>query len=109
INTQVDGVLNQTIMSGDIQLHQLKGDLVVGHVGAPNGKIVLSADGSIVPFDATSCLQAKLVDLTSANGSIGSLANPLCVQVGYSDDPALRLDLGLNARAKDDIGIASKT
>ncbi|MCC7484889.1 MAG: leukotoxin LktA family filamentous adhesin [Burkholderiales bacterium] len=119
IPVQVDvrgGALNAAAGNGNVVVHQSTGALNVGTVVAAGdalsgrGRVFLSADGSIQAANpATSVIQGHLVDLASANGSIGSVVAPLRVFAGYSDNLAQRGAYGLKAQAQGDIGIEAGT
>ncbi|MBT9455580.1 MAG: leukotoxin LktA family filamentous adhesin [Burkholderiaceae bacterium] len=86
----------------DIALRAYQGGLRPGRVDTP-GRLYLQAEGDIVRGGgATSALAAGDMRLISDNGSIGSLAAPLLINL-----PADRG--GLEARAARDIGIAEAT
>jgi hypothetical protein len=68
----------------------------------------VQAEGSILAAVAgSSRIEADRVELTSDTGSIGSIATPLLVNVGYTDDTATRPYYGLKAAAQGDIGVAT--
>ena len=78
-------------------------------VNTLEGRVFLTSDGSILASNpATSKIQGNLVDLTSENGSIGSIASPLTVNVGYTGTMTQRGFFGLKAQAAGDIGIETK-
>lgn len=86
----------------DIALRAYQGGLRLGRVDTP-GRLYLQAEGDILRGGgATSALNAGDIRLISDNGSIGSLAAPLLINL-----PADRG--GLEARAARDIGIAEAT
>ncbi|WP_158589118.1 leukotoxin LktA family filamentous adhesin [Alginatibacterium sediminis] len=108
------GPLNVSVSQGDLSLRQRSGDLIVGQVSALGdaalglGKMYLSAEGSILSQDANSVIKANTLNLVSDNGSLGSLANPLNIQLGFDADYANRHQYGLDASAKGDIHIQSQ-
>ncbi|MDM0029447.1 leukotoxin LktA family filamentous adhesin [Variovorax saccharolyticus] len=109
------GQLDAAAAVGNVNVKQTVGDLRVGTVTAGgsvldgNGRVTLAADGSIVAASAASLIQAQRVDLSSQGGGIGSIADPLKVNVGYSNDISKRGLYGLRASAQGDIGIESRT
>jgi filamentous hemagglutinin family protein len=115
VQVDVTGVLNASAADGNVVLNQTLGDLRVGSITAAGdtlsgkGRVTLTSDGGILANNASSVIQGHLVDLTSENGAIGSIAAPLSVNVGYTDTPAQRGAYGLKARAAGDIGIETRT
>lgn len=108
------GVVNAGTTSGSIYLEQTIGDLRVGTIGsAATDKVVLESAGDIVGRDASALVQARRIDLSSANGSIGRLdalgGDPLRIRSGYttSEDAAVLARHGLSAQARGDINIAN--
>ncbi len=116
IRTAISGDLTADAANGNVLLRQTLGDLKVDTVTAvgssPLGtsRVTLQAEGSILAAVAgSSRIEADRVDLTSDTGSIGSVATPLLVNVGYTDDTAKRPYYGLKAVAQGDIGVATAT
>jgi hypothetical protein len=114
IRTAISGSLTADAANGNVLLRQTLGDLKVDHVVAggssPLGtsRVNVQAEGSILAAVAgSSRIEADRVDLTSDTGSIGSIATPLLVNVGYTDDTAKRPYYGLKAAAQGDIGVAT--
>ncbi|HLH47929.1 MAG TPA: hypothetical protein VKV96_01200, partial [Roseiarcus sp.] len=91
-----------------------------GIVARTAGDVTLVAGGDIVAANSNALVEAPFVQLSAQNGSIGSLAAPLQVNVGYTSDstlrqfgdptlnPAYSLNpyFGLKASAAGDIGVA---
>ncbi|RZI65243.1 MAG: leukotoxin LktA family filamentous adhesin, partial [Variovorax sp.] len=108
------GALNAAATAGNVNVAQTVGDLRVGQVTAGGsaldgqGKVTLRSDGSILAAGTNSLVQGDRVDLTSQNGSIGGIASPLKVNVGYSDDISKRGLFGLKAQAQGDIGVETQ-
>jgi hypothetical protein len=115
IRTDISGTLTAAASNGNVLVRQTLGDLKVDTVTAggssPAGtsRVTLQAEGSIVAAGGASRIEADRVDLSSDTGSIGSIAAPVLVNVGYTDDTALRPYYGLKAAAQDDIGVATGT
>ena len=115
VRAAISGTLNAAASNGNVMVRQTLGDLKVGTVTAggssPAGtsRVTLQAEGSIVAAGGASRIEADRVDLSSDTGSIGSIAAPLLVNVGYTDDTALRPYYGLKAAAQGDIGVATAT
>ena len=127
------GSLVATAPNGNVVV-SANGNLVLGQViagGDPSallGRAVLSAGGSITAAAGLAPgsveVQAPRVELTAANGGIGTADAPLVVDTGYADlasgqrpfgdpsqtnpsPPVLGLYLGLQAQAQGDINIAA--
>ena len=116
IATSITGTLNASATDGNVRVHQTLGNLNVGRVTAGGsspdgrGRVYLQSDGSILAADpATTLIQGQRVELTSDNGSIGSIASPLAVNVGHTDDLARRVFFGFKGSAQEDIGIRAST
>ena len=115
VRVAASGIVNATATDGDVVLKGAMSSLNVGtikagttsSIDASHGQVVLDADQSITAASAGSYVQGEGITLTAEDGSIGSIANPLAIQVGYTDDSTLRLSEGLKAQATGDIGIAS--
>jgi hypothetical protein len=115
VRVAVSGIVNASATDGDVVLKGAMSSLNVGaiqagttsSIDATHGQVVLDADKSITAASASSYVQGEGITLTAEDGSIGSIAAPLAIQVGYTDDSTLRLSEGLKAQATGDIGIAS--
>lgn len=111
IQTATGGVLNATAGNGNVLVTQTIGDMQVGSVMATGnplsgtGRVVLNSDGNILAASGASLIQGGRVELTSENGGIGSIADPLAVNVGYTDNLVDRRFHGLRALAAGDVGI----
>jgi filamentous hemagglutinin family protein len=111
VRVAASGTVNANATNGNVLIDQTIGDLKIGSIAAAGsasaglGRVVLAADGDIRAESGSSVLRGNWLDLTSANGAIGSIAAPLKVEVGYGDDVAQRGYYGLKAAAQDDIGI----
>lgn len=111
VRIAVSGTVNANATNGNVLIDQTIGDLKIGSIAAAGGasaglgRVVLAADGDIGAASGSSVLQGNWLDLTSANGSIGSITAPLKVNVGYADDVTQRGYYGFKAAAQDDIGI----
>lgn len=115
IRVAMTGTLNAAATDGNVRINQTLGDLKVGTVTAsgssPDGssRIYLDADGNILAASTASKIEADRVELVSEHGAIGSIATPLLVNTGYTDDTTKRVYYGLKASAYGDIGIESGT
>jgi hypothetical protein len=115
VRVAATGTVNATATDGDVVLKGALSSLDVGTIqagatstiDAAHGQVVLDADESITAASAGSILQGEGITLTAEDGTIGTIAAPLAIQVGYSDDSTLRLSEGLKASASSDIGIVS--
>ncbi len=113
LQVAVSGSVQAAAANGNVLLKQTLGNLTLagataaGTASSMMGRIVLQADGNIDALAPTSIIQGNSIELYSENGSIGSIASPLNLNVGFSADPQLRRYYGLKAAAMSDIGIAS--
>ncbi len=111
--------------NGNLAISQV---IAGGDPAALLGRAVLTAGGSITAAAGLAAgaveVQAPRVELTAANGAIGTAATPLVVDTAYADltsplrpfgdpnapaAPVLGLYLGLSAQAQGDINIAAGT
>lgn len=115
IRAAIGGTLDAAASNGNVRVEQTLGDLKVGSVTAGgsspdgNGRIYLDADGNILAANTSSKIEADRVKLVSEHGSIGSIATPLLVNTGYTDDATKRVYYGIKASSYGDIGIESAT
>lgn len=115
IRAAIGGTLDAAASNGNVRVEQTLGDLKVGSVTAGgsspdgNGRIYLDADGNILAANTSSKIEADRVELVSEHGSIGSIATPLLVNTGYTDDATKRVYYGIKASSYGDIGIESAT
>lgn len=114
IQTALTGVLNASADNGNVLVTQTIGDMRVGAVTATGnplagtGRVILNSDGNIVADSVASLIQGGRVELTSENGGVGSIAGPLAVNVGYTDNLIDRRFYGLRVAAAGDIGIETQ-
>ena len=102
-------MVNLTSKGGDITLVSDKGDLAIKNVvinNAPdNGKISLTAEGSIVNADTSALVSAPAITLTSVNGGIGTAVSPLQVKAGSTVTSSNLKNSSLTATARKDINM----
>lgn len=100
------GALSATVSSGNVAIRQTHGDLSVGTVSASGsasaglGQVLLQAEGSLALANASASITANQAQLISDNGSLGSAAAPLRLNLGTSSNLAQRGDYGLKAAAR---------
>ncbi|WP_394787155.1 leukotoxin LktA family filamentous adhesin [Rhodoferax sp.] len=105
------GALNADARNGNVLVEQTIGNLNIGSVKAAGdalaqrGRVTLVSDGTMAGVNAASRIQGNLIDLTSHNGGIGSMASPLMLNVGYTDNIAQRGYYGLKAAAAGNIAV----
>jgi filamentous hemagglutinin family protein len=104
------GVFRATTNTGDIHIIKETGDMVIEEVSTNDGRVLLDVGGDIngvgALIDSTGDVIANRIELISRNGAIGSTRD-LKIQTGYTADPALYADYGLEALARDDISIVN--
>ena len=110
VNVNDGGRLDATANSGDVRVEQVVGDLRVGTIGGAGvASVVLKADRNLLPWDASSYVQGKRVELLASNGGIGTLSgtvnDPLVVRTGYTADQTQWPHNGLKLSARDNINV----
>lgn len=86
--------------AGGVYLNQIEGQARIDRFTSQVGDARLVSDAGIVALNANALVKGGHVDLTSSSGAIGSVANPLRIQVGSARDGD-----GLRATAAGDIGL----
>ncbi|MCB1963628.1 MAG: leukotoxin LktA family filamentous adhesin [Rhodocyclaceae bacterium] len=109
------GVLNAAVASGNLALRQANGDLAIGIVSAGGnaaaglGQVLIAADGDLTMADALSSVTGNKVALVSENGAIGSAADPVRVQAGFTSNLAERRYYGVSASAREGLFLDSES
>jgi hypothetical protein len=95
---------------GDFRVRQFNANTIAGNVTS-SGTINIFAKGSITRADANSVLQAKRVDLTASEGSVGDYAGdaPINVRLQSTDDPLQYRSHGLRIQARDNVNVYNKS
>ncbi|BAL84793.1 hypothetical protein SELR_pSRC700100 (plasmid) [Selenomonas ruminantium subsp. lactilytica TAM6421] len=103
-----EAVINLAAKDG-ISFASDKGNLKICQAGltggADNGKVTITADGSIVNADSSSLISAPAVILTSENGTIGAGNDPLRVKAGSTVTSSKLDNSSLTATARKDVSI----
>ncbi|MCB1961351.1 MAG: hypothetical protein KDE68_12640, partial [Rhodocyclaceae bacterium] len=107
------GVLNAAVANGNLALRQANGDLAIGIVSAGGnaaaglGQLLIAADGNLSMAGALSSIRGNKIELVSDNGSIGSAADPVRVEAGFTANLAERRYYGVSASARESIFLDS--
>lgn len=96
--------------NGDFRVRQFNANTIAGNVSS-SGMINIFAKGSITSADANSVLQAKRVELTASEGSVGDYAAdaPINVRLQSTDDPLQYRSHGLRIQARDNVNVYNKS
>jgi hypothetical protein len=114
VHHPANGVPNATVSGlangGDFMVRHYNTNTVLGDITA-TGKISIQAKGSILASAGGSTLTAQRVELSAAEGSIGSITGnaPINIRVKTTDDPALFTSYGIRASAYSDVNLYSQT
>ncbi|MDR3673689.1 MAG: hypothetical protein P4L36_22790 [Holophaga sp.] len=114
VRTVATGTTNASAANGNIAIQQTQGNLTIGTVEASGqandllGQVNLEASGDIQGASGGYLVQGNTIQLTSDNGSIGSIAQPLNINVGFSSDATQQPYFGFTGKAQGDIGIQSQ-
>ncbi|WP_374407793.1 beta strand repeat-containing protein [Hydrogenophaga sp.] len=115
VRINATGTVNASAADGNVVLKQTFGALKAGQISAagsaPGGKgrVVLQSDGNIEAAPGLSQIRGNSLNLSSQSGSIGSVATPLQIQVGYDGSALQRGFYGVTASAQGDIGLQALT
>jgi filamentous hemagglutinin family protein len=108
------GTLNAAVLNGNLALRQANGDLVIGTVlaggdaNAGLGQVLLAADGNLLMGGPLSSVTGNRIELVSDNGAIGTLADPIRLNAGFTDVLTQRSGYGVKASARGDIFLDSQ-
>jgi filamentous hemagglutinin family protein len=102
------GKVTATATAGNVVLNQQVGDLRLGQISA--GQLVdIATDGSLLRDtvgDPT--VRGQRIELTAANGTIGTAARALVIESGTTTNPVELPNRGLKASAASDIRIQNR-
>jgi filamentous hemagglutinin family protein len=101
------GTLTASAQSGNVRAEQVIGTLAAGNVTAAEG-VYLTGEAGIVRAAGDVALRGKRVVLDSPSGGLGTVARPLVLETGYTDDAAALGAYGLRAEARGDIHLTQR-